>query len=180
MITVREVIDAFDRQQFDAVEQFLQNVAANRSGNSVVTNPSNPETKQTKIDKAFPWIHDIGVGPISDGIGALQIMSDVIAGARWGAFKIFNRYNVIYSPEELKKADDRLALIIILTNLGMLDYYNIAKDIDAVESNKLKDLCLKIHKRIKAGAFQKDQFEKQLLIACKSVIRVTINYRQVI
>lgn len=180
MATVKEVIDAFDRQQFDKVEQFLQNIAANRSGNSVAFNPINPETKQTKIDKAFPWLQDIGTGPITDGIGALQVMSDVIAGARFGAFKIFNKYNVIYTPTELKNADDRFALIIILTNLGMLDYYNTAKDVNTIESDKLKNLCLKIHKHIKAGAFQKSQFEQQILTACKSVIRVTINYRQVI
>lgn len=180
MATVKQVIDAFERQRFDKVEEFLQDIAANRSGNNVIINETNPETKQTKVDRAFPWLQDIGTGPITDGLGALQVMSDVIAGARWGAFKIFNKYNVIYTPAELKKADDRFALIIILTNLGMLDYYNTAKDVNATESDKLKNLCLKMHKHIKAGAFQKDKFEQQVLTACKSVIRVTLNYRQVI
>jgi hypothetical protein len=180
MATVKEVIDAFERRDFDKVEQFLQNIAANRTGNGIVVNPEMIETKQTKIDTAFPWLYDIGVGPITAGLGALQVMSDVIAGASWSAYKIFNTYNVVYTPNELKNADDRFALIIILENLGMLDYYNIAKDVNSKESDKLKNLCLTIHKRIKAGAFVKADFEQQMLIACKSVIRVTINHRQVI
>lgn len=180
MAEVKEIIDAFEKQQFTKVEQFLQNITSAKNATTTVVNPTPKLDKQTKIDKAFPWLHDIGTGPITSGLGALQVMSDVIAGGRYNAFKIFDTYQIVYTPDDMKNADDRFALIIILENLGMFDYYNTAKDINTVESEKLKDLCMIINKRIKAGSFKKEDFEQRMLVACKSVIRVCLNYRKVI
>ena len=177
MATVLDVIDAFDKQEFTRVQQFIKEIKEARDLNVPYT-PVDKPTKQAEFDSAFPYLQDITNGPLSDGINTLHGTSDVIRGVPLQSIQIFGYYTFIYSPFKFKDSDVETGILMTIDTLGMTSYFNQLKSINQVEYTNFKQFIEKIYKIVKSGGFKKEQWANTIKINCKKIIRICLNYRQ--
>lgn len=175
MSTVREIIDAFDTNQMTKVEQYLKSIASNRDGR-VFNLPTEKDTTQTRIDRAYKLLYDLGDGPLTNGLRALEVMSNIISGVSEKGYMIFNRYPMVFSASEMINSDDESAFRIVLFNLKMDSYFEIAKNLNlSDEVSDYKNMCILISKRIKSGSLKFDDFYNTVLNKSKKLIKLTLN-----
>jgi hypothetical protein len=178
MGTVREVIEAFDRQEFTQVQLLIQGIRDAATFGSVPFQPNDPVTKQAEIDRAFPYLQDVANGPITKGIETLQATTMIINGASYSGMQMFNVYSFVHSPDQFKRSDNVSGAILVVNTLYMRDYYNQLRLINKTEYDAFTVFVTKIFKLIKSGAFDKTAWANTIKIQCKKVIRICVNYRQ--
>jgi len=180
MATVREVIEAFDRQEYTQVQKLIQNIREARSFGSVPFQPNDPVTKQAEIDRAFPYIQDVANGPITNGIETLKATTMVINGSSYSGMQKFGIYSFIHAPDQFKRSDNVSGVILVVDTLYMRDYYNLLRTVNKTEFDAFTTFITKIFKLVKTGAFDKAAWSNAIKIQCKRVIKICVNYRQVV
>ncbi len=180
MATVREVIEAFDRQEYTQVQKLIQNIRDAALIGPVPFQPNDPLTKQAEIDRAFPYIQDVANGPISKGIETLKATTMVINGSSYSGMQKFGIYSFVHAPDLFKRTDNENGAILVVDTLYMRDYYNLLRTINKTEFNSFTEFMKKIFKLIKSGAFDKTAWSNSIKIECKRVIKICVNYRQVV
>lgn len=179
MPTVTDIIEAFDRREFTQVEQFIKDLQIARDGN-VPYAPTEPQTKQAEIDRAFPYLQDISNGPLTNGINTLDGTAKVISGTPIAGINMFNTYNFAYKPQQFQQADDESGVILTVDTLGMSNYFKAMRTINRVEFDSFKQFIIKVFRMVKSGGFDKNVMSNSIKIRCKKIIKISINYRQVV
>lgn len=169
---VQEVLAAFERREFTNVEAFLlrQNEA-----NSEVLIPVTESNKITK-DNSFGLLLDRGNGPITEGMKSLEIISKSLRGINLNSLLLFDGKIIASSPAQMKSASDVLARQIVIDNIGMQKYIDLAINNATSEVDQLNSLCSTIAKRVKSGSFKYLEFRDVLLLRCKKVITAAIQF----
>jgi hypothetical protein len=180
MGTVKEVIEAFDRQEFTEVQQLIKKIRDNTFVSSTNFQPNDPITKQAEIDRAFPYLQDITNGPISKGIETLKAITMVINGSSYTGMQKFNIYSFVHTPDQFKLANEISGAILVVDTLNMRQYYDLLRRINKTEYNDFVTFLTKIFKLVKSGSFDKDALSNFIKIKCKRVIKICVNYRQVV
>lgn len=180
MATVKEVIEAFDRQQYTQVQMLIQGIRDAALIGPVPFQPNDPATKQAEIDRAFPYIQDVANGPLTKGIETLHATNMVINGSSYSGMQMFNVYSFVHSPDQFKRADSVSGVILVVNTLYMREYYDMLRRINKTEYDSFTTFLTKIFKLVKSGAFDKAAWSNTIKIQCKKVIKICVNYRQVV
>lgn len=180
MATVKEVIEAFDRQEFTQVQKLIQNIRDAGLIGPVPFQPNDPATKQAEIDRAFPYLQDVANGPITTGIETLKATTMVINGTSYSGIQKFGVYSFVHAPDQFKRSDNVSGVILVVDTLYMRDYYNLLRVINKTEFDVFTTFLTKIFKLVKSGAFDKAAWSNSIKIQCKRIIKICVNYRQVV
>jgi hypothetical protein len=179
MPTVRDILEAFDNRRFTEIDRFIQQIKSSRDG-EVTFQPNEQQTRQTEADEAFPYLQDINSGPLTRGINNLHGTALVISGTSYSGIQTFGIYDFVYNPEQFKLADNDSGVLLTVTTLNMRDYFNLLKTINPVEYTEFRNFILKIFKTVKSGGFRKDVYSNAIRNRCKKVIKICLNYKQVV